>query len=245
MNSLLKMSVVAVILAGGMILSASLVSKFFVKIRHEQSIRVKGYAETDLVSDVGRFFCTFSVRGASLAESYAKLQDNRTAVTAYLKKMGFQDDEIVFQTIQTSKVAKRDSQGRETNETEFYDVYQRVMVSSGRVSLIQDCSIGITELIKDGIDISATSPEFTISDLKDTKVALLAKATEDGYRRAISLAENSKGRVGALISAQQGVFQITERNSTDTSDYGEYDTSAIEKTAKAIVTLEYAIEAGK
>ena len=45
-----------------------------------------------------------------------------------------------------------------------------------------------------------------------------------------------------LISAQQGVLQITERHSTETSGYGVYDTATIEKTAKAVVTLEYAIE---
>ena len=61
-------------------------------------------------------------------------------------------------------------------------------------------------------------------------------------RRALALAKGSKGRIGALISAQQGVFQITERHSTDTSGSGEYDTSSIDKSAKAVVTLEYAIE---
>jgi hypothetical protein len=54
-----------------------------------------------------------------------------------------------------------------------------------------------------------------------------------------------RGKVGALMSAQQGVLQITERNSTDTSGCGTYDTSTIGKTAKAVVTLEYAIESGK
>jgi len=71
---------------------------------------------------------------------------------------------------------------------------------------------------------------------------LLAQATEDGYCRALTLAQGSKGKIGALTSAQQGVFQITERHSTDTSGGGEYDTSSIEKTAKAVVMLEYAIE---
>jgi hypothetical protein len=47
------------------------------------------------------------------------------------------------------------------------------------------------------------------------------------------------------MSAQQGVFQITARHSTDTSGYGMYDTATIEKTAKAVVTLEYAIDAGR
>ena len=228
-----------------MVLSASLLSRFFVKIRHEQSIRVKGYAEKNVVSDVGKFSCTCTARGTSLKESYDKLQVSRNAVMEYLKRMGFREAEMVSETIQTSKVLKRDAQGKDTNETEYYDVSQTVTVSSSNVTLIRDVSAGITELIKDGIDISASSPAFYISDLHDTKLGLLAKATEDGYRRAVALAENSKGKVGALISAQQGVFQITERNSTDTSGCGEYDTSTIEKTAKAVVTLEYAIKPDK
>jgi hypothetical protein len=63
MNSVVKLSVVAVILALGMILSSSLLSKFFVRIRHEQAITVKGYAEQDVVSDIGKFSCTCAARG--------------------------------------------------------------------------------------------------------------------------------------------------------------------------------------
>jgi len=242
MNNVMKLSVVAVILALGMILSASLLSKLFVRIRHEKAITVKGYAEQDIVSDVGKFSCTYRARGSSLPEAYDRLQKNRSAVTAYLKRMGFRDEEMVAMTIDTYKVSKRDAQGKETNEIEYYDVSQTITISSTNVTLIRGVSTSITDLIKEGVEIRASSPQFYISDLKDTKVGLLARATEDGHRRAVTLAENSGGKVGALISAQQGVFQITERNSTDTSGYGEYNTRTIEKTAKAVVTLEYAIQ---
>ncbi len=40
----------------------------------------------------------------------------------------------------------------------------------------------------------------------------------------------------------KGVFQITPVNSTDVSDEGNYDTSTIEKSVKAIVTLEFQVE---
>ena len=76
------------------------------------------------------------------------------------------------------------------------------------------------------------------------KLTMLAEATEDGYRRAKTLAQNSGGEVGPLRSARQGVFQITEPYSTETSGYGMYDTSTIDKTVKAVVTLEYSIQAG-
>lgn len=242
MSNVLRLSVVAVILAGGMVLSSLLLSKLFVRIRHEQAITVKGYAERDVESDVGKLSCAFASRGSSLQEAYETLRQSKNAVMAYLKQSGFRDGDVTAGTIRTAKVMKRDAQGKETNEIEFHDASQDLVVSSTNVALVKAVATGITELIKDGIDISASPPAYYVSDMKETKLKLLAEATKDGYRRAVALAENSGGQVGALISAQQGVFQITVRHSTDVSGYGEYDTSTIEKTAKAVVTLEYEIE---
>jgi hypothetical protein len=56
------------------------------------------------------------------------------------------------------------------------------------------------------------------------------------------LAENSGSRVGRLRSASQGVFQITPRFSTEIEDYGMSDTTTVDKTAKAVVTMEFSIE---
>ena len=116
---------------------------------------------------------------------------------------------------------------------------------SGNAELIRSMSTSVTELIQDGVDISAEAPRFYVSDLKSIKLELLEAATRDGYDRARILAQNSGGRVGTLISAEQGVIQITERNSTDTSGGGVYDTSSIDKTAKVVVTLNYAVDNAK
>ena len=242
MNHGMRLSLVAVILALGMILSAALVSKLFVRLRHEQAIKVKGYAEQDVTSDIGKFNCACSVRGVSLQEAHDKLQASRNRVQAYLQQEQFPGADIIVQPIQITKVVKRDAQGKVTNEIQYYDLMQRIAVTSSNVAAIRDVSIAISTLIKEGIDIGVMPPEFYVSTLPVTKLELLAKATDDAYRRAVVLAENSRGRVGALISARQGVLQITARHSTDTSGYGVYDTATIEKTAKAVVTLEYAIE---
>ena len=71
---------------------------------------------------------------------------------------------------------------------------------------------------------------------------LLAEATKNAAERAEVLARNSKGTVGALISATQGVFQITAPASSDISGYGEYDKRTIQKEVKAVVTLEFRVE---
>lgn len=241
MNNSMKVSIAAVIMALGMIFSSMVLSKFFVRIKHEQAIKVKGYSERDVTSDIGKFSCNVSARGFNLNEAYRKLHENKNAVLEYLKQKGFTEPEEAVGTIDISKVNKRDNKGNLMNQIEFYDVSQSIWVASNKVALIKEAATGVTELIQKGIEVSSSSPEFYVSDLKETKIQLLADATKDAHRRAVTLAQNSGGRVGDLISADQGVFQITRKNSTDTSSWGVYDTTTIDKTAKIVVTLEYAI----
>ena len=169
-----RWSVVAGILALGMILSAALVSKLFVRVRQEQAITVKGYAEQDVVADVGKFTCACSVRGVSLREAYDKLEVSRNRVLDYLRQKQFPVADLAVKTIQISKVSRRDAQGKETNETEYYDMTQWVAVTSSNVVAIRDVSIAIAELIKEGIDLGVTPPEFYVSTLPATKLELLA-----------------------------------------------------------------------
>jgi len=245
MNVNIKMALAAVILAVGMFFSSAVLSKFFVRIRHEKTLEVKGFAETNVVSDIGRFTCRIQFRGSGLKEAYEGLQAGRDRVAGYLAEKGFKPGEISTEPVEVTKISRRDDQGREMNEIEFNDAAQNLVVESSDVERIRDTANAINELIRDGIDLRVLDPEFYVSELKDVKVTLLSRATQDGYERAQALAHNSQGKVGALVSAQQGVFQITRRNSTDTSGYGLYDTATIKKTAKAVVTLEYAIATEK
>jgi hypothetical protein len=240
-------AVVAAILAAGMVGSAGLVSKFFLKVRHEKvnAIVVKGYAEKDVTSDIGKFTCTFATEGATQREAYDALLKSQAAVLAHLKAKGFGEKEILPVGINTGRTMKRDEKGNETNEIHHYWAGQSVEVTSGDVERIRSAAGGVMELIKQGVDISAGTPRFYVSDLKAVKMELLEKATKDGHSRALALAGNSGGKVGALLSAEQGVIQITERNSTETSGDGVYDTRSIAKTAKVVVTLEYAVDQEK
>jgi len=65
---------------------------------------------------------------------------------------------------------------------------------------------------------------------------------ENALERAKQIASSTGSNVGALKSASQGVFQITPVNSTAVSDYGNYDTSSINKTVKAVVTVRYFVK---
>jgi len=242
MNDMRKTFIAAAIIALGMIVSSFLLSKLFIRINHEKEITVKGYAEQTVHSDVGKFHCSFNTRKRSLQEAFKEIQNERSIVLQYLQNKGFEENEIEILNINTREIFARDDEGNVTNDIEFYRASQAIQVTSNNVQLINDVSQQITELIREGIDIYGGSPEFYVTDLAKIKVALIARATENGFQRAQILAENSGGRVGSLSSARQGVFQITSPNSTQTSDYGIYDTSTIKKTVKAVITLQYNIE---
>src|SRR4029077_8073817 len=97
-------------------------------------------------------------------------------------------------------------------------------------------------LIQDGIAFTSNAPEYYFTKLDDLKIQMLGQATKDARERAEQLAVNSRSKVGALRSASQGVFQITPPFSTEVSNTGQSDTTSIDKSIKALVTVEYAIE---
>ena len=70
----------------------------------------------------------------------------------------------------------------------------------------------------------------------------MAKASENAKERAKLLVLGSGAKLGKVVSASQGVFQITKPLSNEISDYGVYDTSSVEKQITCVVTIQFAVE---
>ena len=234
----LGMFLLGATLALGFALSAYLLSNALVRMRQADTIRVKGTAQTNVTSDLAQWGGDFVVRSAELKAGYETLEKHREAVRQFLAG-SLAKEEFCFAAVDIGQERKKDENGHETNVIENYVLRQGFSVSSSKVEVLKALSRSVTELIKDGIEISSHSPEYTYGGIEKLKLDLLGQATRNAHERAQMLAENGGGRVGALASASQGVFQITSANSTDVSDSGTYDTSTIEKTVRAVVTLEF------
>jgi hypothetical protein len=136
----------------------------------------------------------------------------------------------------------RNAQGALTNQVEGYALSQEVRVGSADIGLVSSVSKHSAELVEQGVEFSSYRPEYFYTRLGELKISMLAEATADARHRAEVLAKNGGGQIGHLLSARQGVFQITPAHSTEVSDYGRNDTSSREKSIKAVVTVRYAIE---
>ena len=99
-----------------------------------------------------------------------------------------------------------------------------------------------TELIRKGIGFQSYAPSYFFTKLEGLKLDLLEKAAANSKLRAERLAKSAGNKVTGVVTASQGIFQITKPNSTETSSWGMYDTSSIEKKVRAVVTIEFRTE---
>jgi hypothetical protein len=242
MSNIVRHSLAATVLALGLVASSVFISKFFFTIRHEKEITVKGFAKAPVTSDIGKIRFTISIRREKMEEAYRDLTAQREEILARVKEKAPGDLVVEQDNATFSERYKLNDEGKKTHQIEDYSGSGTVILTSSDVEWIQGIGPVINQFIGKGYDLHVRTPEFLVSDLGPLKQDLLEKATSDGYRRAELMAHNSGAQVGALRAAHQGVFQITEPNSTETSSYGMYDTSTIEKSMKAVVTLEYSVE---
>lgn len=212
--------------------------------RQGHALEVKGFAEKRIVSDQALWRATFTTRGAALPATYARLEEHRGALLAFLESERVPPSEIEFEPVHTTALFERDARGHYTHRVEGYALSQQVVVRSGDIDRVGGVAKRASDLVKQGIELSASSPEYFYTRLEDLKIEMLENATADALRRAEVLARGSGSALGALRSARQGVFQITPAHSTEVSNYGHNDTSSREKSIKAVVTMRYAIEPG-
>jgi hypothetical protein len=108
--------------------------------------------------------------------------------------------------------------------------------------MIDRLSREASELINQGIDFNSNPPEFLYTKIADLKVEMIGLASQDAKIRAEQMAKSTGNEVGEVRSSKMGVIQINAKNSTDVSDYGINDTSSLEKTIRAVVSMSFSIE---
>ena len=241
-RSWLGLSLLGLLLAVGIIISTFVISNTVERVKTQnQRITVKGFAERTITSDIAVWEGQITARSSELVTAYDNLQADLQKVLSYLKEQGVQSNDISMSAVTTRIQYRRTDKGGSTNIVDGYVLVQNVKISSSNIEQVAGISSSITDLIKEGIEFDSFAPRYFYTKLDDIKIELLGEATKNAGMRASSLAENSGSKVGALKYASQGVFQITPLYSTEVSGYGVYDTSTIEKSVKAVVTIEYSI----
>ena len=62
---------------------------------------------------------------------------------------------------------------------------------------------------------------------------------KDAKVRAQAITQSVGGKVGSVLAVRSGPIQVTTTDSVDTSSGGFYDTSTIQKTVTATVSVDF------
>ncbi len=228
----------ALVLAAGMAGAALVFGLFFYGARHQRdAIDVTGLASQPFEADQVKWSLQLARRTSEsgLAEGYARTHQDVEAVVHRLEQAGVPDSAITLQPITTQPVyGPQGPQG--------YQVMQSLFVLSSDLSAVEGLALNPAGMVPAGTVLQESRLEYFYSGLADVKRSLLARATEDARKRAAEIAGSVGEKVGGVLSAQAGVFQITEPYSTETAAYGVYNTSSRKKEIRVTVHARFAID---
>ncbi|MDR3558262.1 MAG: SIMPL domain-containing protein [Candidatus Pacebacteria bacterium] len=166
---------------------------------------------------------------SDIANATEAISTDAAAVEHYLSGQNLASSTVSVSVISTNQDYSSDKgSGAPTS----YDVTESVTMTTNDVDKIDTLSHnigGLNDLVSGGTIVSPEAPQYYVSSLPALRVSLLGAAIKDAKARASAIAQSGGTSVGALESASSGVVQVLSPNSTNVEDYGEYDTSTIEK----------------
>jgi hypothetical protein len=206
--------------------------------RSSDGITVTGSAKISATADNAVWVLNVSLSSPAVSMAVKKVDSDVAALSDYLVKAGIPTDALTLGAVSTY-ANEEFVNGNATGRILSYRANREVTVRSKDVELISKLSQGIGTLLATGINVNNYGPAYYISNLPELRPQLMAEAMKDAKVRAEALTKAVGGDIGALVNVKAGPIQITTPDSTMTADYGAYDTSTIEKTVTATVSVTF------
>lgn len=206
-----------------------------------QTITVTGSASQEFVSNVGILQGNVQVQRTTAESAYKELQREIPQVIEFLKKQGFQEEQIKLNPVNSYPIYATNEKGMRTNRIEAYRYSQRIEVTSEDVQKVRKVSLEIGSLVEKGIMFQQQSPRYIFKDLGPLKIKIQSMAAKDAMKRAKEIVEATGRTLGTLSSARMGVIQITPVYSNAISNYGINDETSIQKEITGVVSATFVV----
>ncbi|NJK89886.1 MAG: SIMPL domain-containing protein [Myxococcales bacterium] len=231
------------VLGVSVVCAAWLIAEGFVAGRRaERTVTVKGLAERDVEADLALWSISFVATGDDLSRVQQQLEYDEASVRSFLSRRNMVGDAVSTQALEvTDRHAQTYGSGPVTSR---YIVRKTLLVRTSDVDAVVDASQHLDELLREGVVLGSdrgpmeSRPAFLFTRLGDIKPAMLREATHSARTAAEQFSADSETRVGTLLEAQQGLFQILARD--DAPQLMEAHQRS--KTVRVVSTLTFALE---
>jgi hypothetical protein len=212
--------------------------------RADRYVEVKGLVERTVKSDSATWPISFSEAGDALPDVFAASEKDKAAVIAFLKAQGFADSDLTLGSI---SVTDRSTQQYNNNtHSPRFVVEQTITLQSTDVDKVAAANSKTADLIRAGVIIQSGQNGggvvYKFNGLNALKPDMITEATRNARASADRFAADSGSQVGAIRSANQGVFSISAANAGGTGEDGGFDQqadSSIMKKVRVVSTIDY------
>ncbi len=230
-------------LSFGFIVGADRIGKAIAYRRTSPELSVRGVATQPAKADVATMVYGVSWRGENYAAGRTQLEQRRDVLVAKLQSAGIPLADIQVRAQDFNRYlpapvgTKPENMGRFARGTvPDFEIEQQIAVRTSKVDTIAKLALEPVEFVDDVI-ISRSAPAYRIAQLDEAKRELLESATKDARRRADVLVTGSGSKVGSLLEASQGMFEVTSPDNPES----DFDTTSINKVIRVVVTLRFEI----
>jgi len=229
----------SIIIAIGLALAGWLAGQGLVESRlGHRTVVVKGFSERLVKADIGFLPVRFNALGAELESARSALERSEQAVLGYLKAKGFSADDWEVQNIKVEdRLTAYNSSG--APRANRFVLTEDIVVRSKDVDKLVAASRNISDLLKDGVVLTSdqynSGASFVFTGLNDLKPEMLTQATKRARAAAEQFARESGAKVGAIFSANQGLFTIGPAINIP----NERSDKQVEKKVRVVTTITY------
>lgn len=229
----------ACILAAAVVCASFFLREGLIRFNAPQGIvSVKGLAEQDVEADLGVWRISHTVKEWDLPTARQKLQANQQIIESFLKQNGFTAEEYARKSInlyQGREVVTQTGDVQEYNNT--YEITQTITVRSAKVRDIEKAAQNTFALIAQDVLLVNSDPVYMYTKLNDIKPDMITLATRNAREAAQRFAQDSSSKVGKIISADQGWFNILSAYGSEV----EAEQASIEKKVRVITTVNFSL----
>lgn len=224
--------IAALVLACGIAVSGFFIAKGLEDARqYTRFVQVKGLAERVVKADEAIWTVNIKLVNNELPALYKAIDDAQGKARQFLITQGFKEAEISM-----NPVSVTDNQSVSYNQNQNMPRFSAdtgLTVSTSHVDQVASTAQKTGDLVQQGIVVTAANAIYRYNDLNAIKPALLEEATESAHLAAESFAKDAKTSLGEIRRAMQGLFTISDANSS-------YDSgNAIMKKVRVVTTVEY------
>lgn len=221
----------AIVLAIGIVLAGYFVGNALIEARSsERKVSVRGLAEREVPANLALWPIVFTVTSNDLGSLQQKADVGVATVREFLAK-DFPAEQV---SVSAPRVQDREAQrlNRDGAQIDRYAAEVAVTLRTDRIDAAKKAIEKTGELVKQGVPVMRSyeyNTQYLFTALETIKPQMIAEATKDARRAAEQFAKDSGSEVGAIRTAQQGLFSIADRDQF----------SPEIKTVRVVTTVEY------